>query len=75
MPESVLTMMEQSDRLSAESDGAFDVTVAPLLKLWGFHGDPQLQTCLTRSCSTRPWPRSASSICTSTMVSCARMYR
>lgn len=44
MPESVLTMMMQSDRLSAESDGAFDVTVAPLLKLWGFHGDPQLQT-------------------------------
>tara|TARA_Y100000782_G_scaffold95814_1_gene107336 strand:+ start:907 stop:1929 length:1023 start_codon:yes stop_codon:yes gene_type:complete len=43
MPPSVLALLAQADQLAGESSGAFDVTVAPLLKLWGFHGDPQLQ--------------------------------
>ncbi|UJJ31254.1 FAD:protein FMN transferase [Halopseudomonas maritima] len=43
MPPSVLALMAQADQLADESSGAFDVTVAPLLKLWGFHGDPQQQ--------------------------------
>ncbi len=44
MPESVLTLVALTDQLHKESGGAFDITVAPLLQLWGFHGDPQLQS-------------------------------
>lgn len=29
-------VLKTSQRISAESDGAFDVTVAPLLEIWGF---------------------------------------
>ncbi len=43
MPSSVLDMVRLAETLNRESNGAFDVTVGPLLKLWGFHGDPQLQ--------------------------------
>lgn len=44
MPASALDLVTLSAELSHDSDGAFDITIGPLLKLWGFHGDPQLQT-------------------------------
>jgi thiamine biosynthesis lipoprotein len=33
----LLRVMEAAQRVSAASDGAFDVTVGPLVRLWGFH--------------------------------------
>jgi len=36
MPEPVLHMVEVGEQLSLASDGAFDLTVEPLLNLWGF---------------------------------------
>lgn len=44
MPASALDLVKLSKELSHDSGGAFDITIGPLLKLWGFHGDPQLQT-------------------------------
>lgn len=34
----VLALLQQSARLSAATDGAFDITVGPLLVTWGFTG-------------------------------------
>lgn len=36
MPEAVLGLVNAGEQLSLESDGAFDLTVGPLLDLWGF---------------------------------------
>lgn len=36
MPASVLELVEAGGRLSQESDGSLDLTVEPLLNLWGF---------------------------------------
>jgi thiamine biosynthesis lipoprotein len=36
MPESVLQLVRFGARLSAGSEGAFDLTVQPLMELWGF---------------------------------------
>ena len=36
MPEAVLRLIHEGQLLSAESEGAFDLTVQPLLELWGF---------------------------------------
>lgn len=36
MPESILQLVRVGERLSVESDGSFDLTVEPLLNLWGF---------------------------------------
>ena len=33
-------LIEHAARLSAETDGAFDVTVGPLMRCWGFMGGP-----------------------------------
>lgn len=38
MPTSVLELVVLSSSLHERSGGAFDVTVGPLLDLWGFHG-------------------------------------
>lgn len=38
MPTSVLELVGLGHILFAESDGGFDLTVGPLLRLWGFHG-------------------------------------
>ncbi|MBB3101739.1 FAD:protein FMN transferase [Azomonas macrocytogenes] len=40
MPESVLKLVTVGEQLAIESDGALDLTVEPLLELWGFgpHG-------------------------------------
>src|SRR5438105_14515384 len=34
----VFRLLERAKELSAESGGAFDITIAPLLKAWGFQG-------------------------------------
>ena len=43
MPADVLTLVRLGESLSQQSDGAFDLTVEPLLNLWGFgpkaHGE------------------------------------
>ncbi|MGA6096652.1 FAD:protein FMN transferase [Stutzerimonas marianensis] len=36
MPAGILELVEAGQRLSDDSDGAFDLTVEPLLNLWGF---------------------------------------
>ena len=36
MPAPVLDLVRYGDSLSADSDGAFDLTIEPLLELWGF---------------------------------------
>ena len=36
MPEAVLELVRAGEQLSRDSDGAFDLTVSPLLELWGF---------------------------------------
>nr|BFD40752.1 FAD:protein FMN transferase [Pseudomonas sp. FFPRI_1] len=36
MPEPVLQLVRVGEQLSRDSDGAFDLTVEPLLNLWGF---------------------------------------
>ena len=33
----MLAVLDAAQRVSAASNGAFDVTVGPLVKLWGFH--------------------------------------
>jgi thiamine biosynthesis lipoprotein len=40
LPQTMLDLVRYGDRLSKESDGAFDLTVEPLMDLWGFgpHG-------------------------------------
>ncbi|PKM05369.1 MAG: thiamine biosynthesis protein ApbE [Gammaproteobacteria bacterium HGW-Gammaproteobacteria-6] len=37
-PDSLRHMLETADRLHELSGGSFDLTVGPLLRLWGFHG-------------------------------------
>jgi thiamine biosynthesis lipoprotein len=51
----VVACIEAAVQLSAKSDGAFDVTVFPLVALWGFHegpprlpGEGEIQTALRR---------------------------
>lgn len=34
----VFRLLEHAQRLSAETDGAFDITIAPLVRCWGFMG-------------------------------------
>ncbi len=36
MPDAVLTLVRAGEQLSRDSGGAFDLTVSPLLDLWGF---------------------------------------
>jgi FAD:protein FMN transferase len=43
MPASVLELVALATSLNERSGGAFDVTVGPLLELWGFHGSPRRQ--------------------------------
>ncbi len=40
VPRDLLDLIEQAQRLSSLSDGAFDVTVGPLVNLWGFGPEP-----------------------------------
>lgn len=35
----VFRLLEQAQRLTEETGGAFDITIAPLVRLWGFWGD------------------------------------
>lgn len=36
MPDAVLALVRRGEQLFRDSDGAFDLTVSPLLELWGF---------------------------------------
>src|SRR6185503_15961689 len=39
----LFALLEQAQKLSAETTGAFDITIAPLVQCWGFmHGEGQL---------------------------------
>lgn len=44
MPESVLDMVALAEDLHRHGDGGFDITIGPLLELWGFHGGSVSQT-------------------------------
>lgn len=39
MPQSILDIVAVSQQLHEQTDGSFDITLDPLLQLWGFHGD------------------------------------
>ncbi len=43
MPQSVLDMVAFAQRLNHDSEGGFDVTVGPLLDVWGFHRSDGVQ--------------------------------
>lgn len=34
----VFSLLQHAGRLTAETGGAFDITIAPLMRCWGFHG-------------------------------------
>ena len=38
----MIEMLLASETLAAKTEGAFDVTIAPILDLWGFTGEPRL---------------------------------
>lgn len=44
MPQSIIDLVVFAERLREESQGSFDLTLGPLMRLWGFHGDrnPQI---------------------------------
>ena len=51
----ILELVQLALKVSKESDGAFDITVAPLLELWGFYGKSlhipegkELKECLSK---------------------------
>ena len=44
MPESVLEMLSLAEELHEHSNGGFDITIGPLLSIWGFHGGPAGQS-------------------------------
>jgi thiamine biosynthesis lipoprotein len=35
---SLMRLLQQAEQLSAETGGAFDITIGPLMRLWGFRG-------------------------------------
>lgn len=39
MPQAILDIVVLAEDLHQKSEGRFDLTLAPLLRLWGFHGD------------------------------------
>lgn len=39
MPQSILELVQLAEQLHQDSEGSFDLTLDPLLELWGFHGD------------------------------------
>ena len=43
MPEPILELVKLAEELHEQSQGSFDLTLGPLMRLWGFHGDAQLQ--------------------------------
>jgi FAD:protein FMN transferase len=43
MPASVLELIAVAESLHERSAGAFDVTIGPLMRLWGFHGSQPRQ--------------------------------
>jgi FAD:protein FMN transferase len=50
----MLSVLSAAQRVSAQSDGAFDVTVGPIVRLWGFHDKkPHLPTA-TELAAVRP---------------------
>ncbi len=53
--EEILNVVRVALEISQKSDGAFDITVCPLIKLWGFYGDSphlprekQIKDCLRK---------------------------
>jgi len=39
MPQSILDLVTLAEELHEQSGGGFDITLGPLMRLWGFHGD------------------------------------
>ncbi len=76
MPGPVLELIRVGEQLSSQSDGSFDLTVEPLLNLWGF--GPQARE-EKKSRVPKRSPRcsnaSATATCASTVISCARTPR
>ena len=43
MPEPILDLVKLGDQLHEQSLGSFDLTLEPLMRLWGFHGSQPLE--------------------------------
>lgn len=39
MPQSILDLVTLAEELHEQSEGSFDITLGPLMRLWGFHGE------------------------------------
>lgn len=39
MPQSILDLVTLAEELHEQSGGSFDITLGPLMRLWGFHGE------------------------------------
>lgn len=42
MPGPILELVALAEELHEQSEGSFDLTLGPLMRLWGFHGNAQL---------------------------------
>ena len=43
MPQPIVDLVVLAEQLHDESAGSFDLTLGPLMRLWGFHGDEELR--------------------------------
>jgi thiamine biosynthesis lipoprotein len=72
MPASILKLIRVGEQLSEQSEGSYDLTVEPLLNLWGFGP----QGARKKSRLNRRWRRRVSesviNTCVSRAISCAR---
>lgn len=68
----MLALVGFGQQLAEQSQGAFDLTVEPLLDLWGFGPQARQSRCLTRCSWPRPVSASAITTCASMATSCAR---
>ena len=50
----MLRVLEAAEHVSAKSDGAFDVTIGPLVRLWGFHDKTPHVPSATELAAIRP---------------------
>lgn len=53
----VFGLLEHAQTLHRETAGAFDITIAPLMRLWGFRDAPHATPSPHPSCSSLPGPR------------------
>jgi thiamine biosynthesis lipoprotein len=56
MPDSVLELVRIGEQLSGQSEGSYDLTVEPLLNLWGFGPQSREETVPSAEALAEVWP-------------------